>query len=149
MKVWSRKTYVSNTISLLRKVPKTDVAAFAMRDLTGAILSQNLSALGHPFIEVKTLDEFQTVFDDMINTASVNDIDAAATKIIQLSKQKKYTLVEENAIRCATAFLKSSANLATAKRKHKSIKSDEIENGEFLTKLALNAIIEFNTGRDV
>ncbi|WP_409433707.1 hypothetical protein ACJ3XI_04160 [Litorimonas sp. RW-G-Af-16] len=139
---------MNNTIQLLQHLPKTEETAVEMRQLTGAILSQNLSPLGHPFLEVTTLVEFQQCFDNMVNNSSINEMDAAATKIINISKLKKYSFIEQNAIRCAAAFLKSSANLASLKRKRKAMKSRDAENGEFVTKLALNAIIEFNTGRD-
>lgn len=147
MKVWARDKYIKLAIHQLKTLEPSD--AQAMRQVVGEILVDGLSLIGSPFSAIGSLPEFSTALGNIIDHTPVNEIDVSTSLIIQEGGELNKSLLDDTSHKIAAAFLKSCANVATAKKKNKITKKTTASRYEFLAKIAVNSVVEFNERKEV
>ena len=147
MKVWARDKYIKLAIHQLKSLEPTD--AQAMRNIVGEILVKGLPLMNSPFETVNSLPEFSTALGNIIDVTPVNKIDMSTSLIIQEGEKLNKGLLDDTSLKVAAAFLKSCANVSTAKKKNKITKQAMAAQYEFLAKIVVNSIVEFNQRKEI
>jgi len=146
MKVWSRDKYIEVTLQAFKQLDRSE--AVSVRHVMGKNLSIGLPTIGNPYSYVDDVQDFNSSLGGLFSRFSINDIDTATSLLLSNTKKSNKSKIDELASQGAAAFLKSSANIATFKKKNKSPNKDKLALYEFFAKMALNSIVEFNASEE-